>query len=197
MWDYFTADQLELLAASVVRCNFLVAFDFLSGAEYVWNGNTPFTVGGKTYKPMFGLGEIEGLGLSGGTTSRTVTLSLNGLPNGDPDFLAAALTDTAEVDQRMVTISLQLFDEDWQPIGLPVPLFRGFMQPPNVSRTEIHGVEGAVQSIVIAAEDVFFGRSRPPHGRNTDRDQQARSPGDKFFGFVASLVSKTLRYPDF
>jgi hypothetical protein len=51
--------------------------------------------------------------------------------------------------------------------------------------------------VSLTAENMFYGRSRPPYGRNTDRDQQARSPGDKFFGFVSSLVQKTITYPDY
>jgi hypothetical protein len=196
MADYFTPEQLASLSAEAVRCDFLVTFNFLSSTTRVWNGNDPLLVDGNTYLPMFGMGNIDGLGLSGDTLSKTVTLSLNGLPANNPDFLALALGDTSEVDQQTLTVSLQLFNDDWSPLGVPIPLFNGFMQPPIVSRSEMAGVDGAVQTIVIAAENIFYGRSLPPHGRNTDRDQQARSTGDKFFGFVSSLVSKVLRYPD-
>ena len=97
----------------------------------------------------------------------------------------------------MLTIYLQLFTEDWQPSGMPIPIFRGFMQPPTVTRSAAQGAAGGTQSISLQAENIFFSRSRPPFGRNTDRDQQARSPGDKFFGFVSSLMSKTIIYPDY
>lgn len=203
MADFFTADQLALLSASVVRCDFLVKFEFVSATLYAWNGNTPLVVDANTYQPMFGYGSIEGLGLSGGASSEAVTLSLNGLPGQSLDFLAAALADTPEVDQQLLTIYLQLFNNDdvpseaWQPVGSPIPLFRGFMQPPSVSRSPMQGEEGGTQSISVTAENIFFGRSRPPHGRNTDRDQQARHPGDKFFGFVSSLLNKVITYPDF
>lgn len=195
--NFFTPDQLALLSATTVRVDTLCKFDFTSGAKYAWNGNTELTVDGNTYLPMKGYGRIEGLGLAGGTLSEAVTLSLDGLPNQPLDFLGSALSETSEVDQRMLTISLQLFDEDWQTIGVPIPVFLGFMQPPSVTRSPMQGTEGGVQSITLAAENIFFGRSRPPYGRNTDRDQQARSPGDKFFGFVASLVAKIIKYPDF
>lgn len=198
MSAFFTSDQIAALSATTVRCDFLVQFDFASGTEYAWNGNTALVVAGHTYKPMYGFGTIDGLGIAGpGTTSQAVTLSLDGLPDMPLDFLAKALSETSEVDQRMVTISLQLFDDDWQASGAPIPVFRGFMQPPKVSRSEMAGTEGAIQSVSISAENIFFGRARPPHGRNTDRDQQARSPGDKFFGFVSRLVYKVLTYPDY
>lgn len=197
--DFFTPEQIAHLSQTEVRCDFLVKFDFLSGPYFAWNGNTDLpALDGNTYRPMYGFGQIDGLGLAGpGTTSEAITLGLDGLPDMPLDFLGKALAETKEVDQRMVTVSLQLFDPDWQCVSVPIPLFFGFMQPPKVSRSEMQGVDGAVQSVSLSAENVFFGRSRPPHGRNTDRDQQARSPGDKFFGFVASLLNKKITYPSY
>lgn len=197
MADFFTPEQVEYLSATTVRCDMLAAFEFASGTEYAWNGNTELTVDGHTYKPMRGYGAMEGIGLAGGTLSETVTMSLDGLPGQALDILSKALAETSEVDQRMVTNSLQLFDNEWQNVGTPIPVFRGFMQPPAVTRTAMQGTESGTQGISMAAENIFFGRSRPPYGRNTDRDQQARSLGDKFFGFVASIISKVVTYPDY
>ncbi|MRX33226.1 hypothetical protein [Aminobacter sp. MDW-2] len=197
MVDFFTPDQIAMLSASTVRCDFLVKFEFASSTMRAWNGNTELVVAGDTYLPMFGFGQIDGLGMSGGTVSENVTLSLSGLPGQALDLLSVALDDTPEVDQQMLTIFLQLFTDEWQPAGTPIPIFRGFMQPPSVSRSAMQGTEGATQSISLTAENIFYSRSRPAYGRNTDRDQQARSPGDKFFGFVASLISKTITYPDY
>lgn len=197
MSDFFTPAQLAILTASTVRVSILVKFDFASGAQYAWNGNTNLTVGGNTYLPMHGMGTIEGLGLSSNGSSDSVTISVSGLPDQALNFLAKALEDTPSIDQQLVTIYLQLFDSEWQTVGNPIPLWWGFMQPPKVSRTEMQGTEGAVQSISIVAENAFFNRARPPFGRYTDRDQQARSPGDKFFGFVSSILVKTVTYPDY
>lgn len=205
MSQFFTAEQIALLSASTVRCDFLVTFEFLSGTERAWNGTTALLANdGYTYLPMFGFGQVDGLGLAGaGTTSESVTLSLDGLPGQALDWLTNALANTADVNQQMVTVALQLFGDDtdpaaaWQPVGLPIPVFRGFMQPPRVSRSTMGPDGGATQSISVTAENIFFGRARPPYGRNTDRDQQGRSPGDKFFGFVNSLLFKTVTYPDF
>lgn len=194
---FFTEDQIELLSATTVRCDFVVRFDFVSGAVFAWNGHSPLSVGGNTYKPMHGLGQIEGLEFTTGEQSQAVTLSVNGLPDQSLDFLAAALAESPEVEQQLVTISLQLFGSDWQPVGTPIPVFYGYMQPLKISRAPMQGTDGARQGIQIVAENIFYNRALPPYGRNTDRDQQARSPGDKFFGFVASLVNKTIRYPDF
>lgn len=199
MSAFFSADQIALLSATTVRADFLCKFDFASGILRAWNGNTILAdVDDNEYLPMFGFGTIDGLGLAGvGTTSEAITLSMDGLPGMPLDFLAKALEDTREVDQQMVTVSLQLFNDDWQVSGSPIPIFNGFMQPPKITRSAMDTLEGAVQSVRLMAENIFFGRSRPPFGRNTDRDQQARFPGDKFFGFVASLLFTKIRYPDY
>ena len=195
-FDYFTSDQLAALTGKTVRCAFTYKFDFASGAVHAWNGNTERAFGGAPHKPMKGYGRMDGLGQSMGTVSDAVTLTLSGLPAGEPDFLAKALGESSEVVQRLLTISLQIFDGDWQTIGNPIPLFFGFMQQPKITLTPMQGTEGGMQVISLAAENIFFGRSRPPLGRYTDRDQQARSPDDRFFSFVSSLRNKTIIYPD-
>lgn len=197
MAEFFTASQIAALSATTVRCDFLIKMEFVSQTVYVWNGNTVLTTGGNTYKPLYGLGRVDGLGYGGGTSSESVTMTVDGIPDADNLILAAALSATPEADQQLCTISLQLFDSEWQPEGSPVPVFRGFMQPPRVSRSPMNGADGATQSITLVAENIYFNRSRPPHGRNTDRDQQARSPGDTFFGFVQSILYKIINYPDF
>lgn len=198
MAAFFTADQIATLGAKEVRCAFLVKFDFTSGAIRAWNGSQPLVaLDGNTYLPMYGYGTIDGLGQSGGIQSKTVTMQLSGIPGADMDFLARALEDTPEITQQLVTVYLQLFTDEWQPQGMPIAMFRGFMQPPSISRSAGAQDDAGVQAITIVAENIFYGRSRPPYGRYTDRDQQARYDGDKFFGFVSSLLYKKITYPDF
>jgi hypothetical protein len=163
----------------------------------MWNGNTDLATGGQLWKPMGGAGSIDGLSMPTGTAAEAVTFQLSGLPDQATDLLAVALEDSSEVTQRPVTVYMQLFDNDWQPVGSPIGIWWGFMQPPRVSRSPMSETEGAVQSISLTAENAFFNRSRPPYGRYTDRDQQSRSPGDKFFQFTPSLMFKTFTYPDY
>lgn len=195
MSAFFTDDQIATISATVARVALPVQFDFTSGTKYAWNGNTNLVAGGNTYQPMYGFGQIDGLGIGGGEQSEAVTLSLDGLPDQSLDILSSALAETGEVDQQLLTVSLQLFDDDWQTVGSPIGVFRGFMQPPRVTRTPGTETDGGTQNVSLTAENIFYGRARPRYGRNTDRDQQARSPGDKFFGFVSSLLSKRIRYP--
>jgi hypothetical protein len=197
MSAFFTDAQIAAVSETVVRVALPVQFDFASGTKYAWNGTTPLVVDGNTYLPMYGFGQIDGLGIGGGEQSEAVTLSLDGLPDQNLDILSSALAETGEVDQQLLTVSLQLFDDDWQTVGVPIGLFRGFMQPPRVTRTPGTETDGGTQSVSLTAENIFYGRARPPYGRNTDRDQQARSPGDKFFGFVSTLLFKKITYPDY
>jgi hypothetical protein len=197
MAEFFTPWQLSVLSQGTVLVDRVVKFEFVSQTMYAWNGNSPLPVGGKTYLPMYGFGRIEGDGYAGGTVSEAITLTLSGLPDQELDFLGMALADTAEVEQQMLTLALLLFDVNWQPIGEPIPYFRGYMQPPKVARGSMQDAQGATQSISMSVENIFFSRARPPNGRCTDREQQARSPGDTLFGFVSSVVSKTMNYPDY
>jgi len=194
---FFTSEQIAHLSASTVRLDLLARLEFRSKTVHLWNGNTPLETGGEIWSPMYGSAQIDGLSASGEGAAETVTFQLNGLPNQDDGLLALALNETPDVVQQLVTVFIQLFDEDWQPVGSPIGIWWGFMQPPRVTRSQMQGAEGAVQSITLSAENAFFNRSRPPHGLYTDRDQQKRSAGDKFFQFTPSLLFKTWVYPDY
>lgn len=194
---FFTANQLEALSAGMVRVAFLFEFRFASQTVRAWNGNHAIASGGSTWLPLKGSCQIDGLVLEPRQESSSVEFIMNGLPDQDPDLLAQVLSETDDVIQRLVIVHLQLFDSDWQTVGDPIGIWWGFMQPPQVDRTPMRESEGGSQSVRMAAENAFFNRARPPHGRYTDRDQQARSSGDKFFQFVALLQFKVITYPDY
>lgn len=196
-FSFFTADQIARLSGGEVRIDLLTQMTFRSSIKRVWNGNTDLETGGHVWTGLKGAGNIEGLAIDSGTTASAVTLTLSGLPDADPDLLAIALAETDEVDQQPISIAVQLFDADWQPVGAPVGVWWGVMQPPVIARTPMQDGQGGVQSIALPALNAFYNRSRPPNGRYTDSDQQARSPGDQFFQFAPSLVYKNFTYPDY
>lgn len=195
--SFFTADQIEALAANVVRIDLMAELQFRSQTVRVWNGHYPLSSGGQTWKPLHGAAQFDGITVNGGGTADSVTMTLNGLPDQDPDLLSLALEETPDVVQQFVLLYLQFFSDDWQPQGNPLPFWWGFMQPPKVSRSPMSGTEGGMQSIRVDAENAFFNRSRPSFGRYTDRDQQSRHPGDLFCQFGPSLMFKTFTYPDY
>lgn len=177
--------------------DFLVKMSFVSDTVYLWNGNYPLTIGGNVYQPLHGVGVIDGLQQSANSNSDQVTMTVPGIPGQVPDLLSLALSETPEANQQMCYIYMQLFDDDWQPVGDPILIFLGFMQPPRVSYTAGDTFIGATQLLSIAVENAFYNRSIPVHSLNTDRDQQRRFPGDNFFQFTPSLVNKTFIYPDY
>lgn len=194
---FFTEDQITALTERTVRFDFLIKMDFTSETVYAWNGEYPLTIDGNTYKPFHGFVVIDGLGQNSGTDSAQVSFTVSGIPDQDPDLLGKILSSSDEVSGQFITVSLQLFDDEWQPVGTPITIWWGFMQPPRVSRSPTNSSTGQVQSITMTAENVFYNRSRPPRGRYTDRDQQSRYDGDLFFQFVPSLLNFSTTYPDY
>lgn len=185
---FFTAPQVSALAQQVVRVATLVDFDFVGANERLWNGFGDLDTGGFTWKGIASFGAIDGLEEVRGAISQQVTFTLSGV---DEDILALAIGDTADVEGRTVTVYLQLFDDDWQVEGDPIPIWWGIMQPPRIT------ANASMRAISVPAENLFYGRARPRAGRYTDRDQQKRFPGDRFFDRVGALVSKPILWPDY
>lgn len=195
--SFFTPEQIEMLSSNAPRVDLLVKMEFKSSTIYAWNGEYEIIIAGNTYLPMHGIAQIEGLGQITTAQSQEVTITLSGIPTKTVDFLSLATQETPEANQQALTIYLQLFDNDWIPIGVPIGIWWGFMQPPEVSLSEQNEELGAVQTLTLNAENAFFNKSRPRAGRYTDRDQQSRFPNDKFYQFASSLVNKTITYPDY
>lgn len=198
MSSFFTTEQAAALAGQTVRMAWLAEFQFVSATKRIWSGDTLLAIGGNNWDPTRGHVQIEGLGFSGDASSQKITLSVSAVGDGLPaDFLAQALAESDEADQRPLIVYMVLFDEEWQVSGGLIPIGAYTMQPVAVSRAAMEGVEGTVQKISIEAENAFYNRARPPFGRYTDRDQNKRTSGDKFFEFTPSLTSASFTYPDF
>lgn len=195
--SFFTSDQLALLSSSTVRLATLVDFEFDSGTQRVWNGAGKLIAAGQQYDGLAmggGLAGIEGLVYSPTPESKQITLTMSGIKES---LLALAIADTDQVEGRICIISFQLFDDEWQTIGDPMSPIFGVMQKPKVTRTPMDRESGGQQIIQLPVENLFFGRARPAAGRFTDRDQNLRFPGDRFFAYVGSLLSKVITFPDF
>lgn len=194
---FFDAAQLAQLSASTVRLATLVDFEFDSGTQRVWNGAGKLIAAGEQYDGLAmggGLAGIEGLIYSASPESKQITLTLSGVKES---LLAIAIAETDQVEGRICVISFQLFDDEWQTIGDPMEPFFGVMQRPKVTRTPLDKETGGQQVIQLPVENLFFGRARPAAGRFTDRDQNIRYPGDRFFAYVGSLISKVVVFPDY
>lgn len=195
MSAFFDAATIEHLKSSDPRVSLLVEFEFKPETMRVWQGDTDLiTNDGRVWSPLYGAGTIEGIGVTGSATSAAATFAIDASVE---EHLALALEDTTAVLDQMVRVYVQVFDGDWQPAGAPILIWLGFMQPPEVTRVPMSEFDGATLSIKLTAENPFFNRSKAPAGRYTDRDQQRRSPGDRFFQHVQGMRMKQVVWPDY
>lgn len=194
---FFSNDQVLRMQGTTVRCSIMAEFEFKTETIRVWNGEHNLVSGGRSWVPMHGIGIIEGLQQKSDISSNQITITLTGFENENYDLISILLAETDEVVQRLCKIYLQFFDDEWQPIGDPVLIWFGFLQPPEVTTTPKQEFQGSQQTIKIMAENAYYNRAKPPIGKYTDRDQQRKFPGDSFFSFVPELVSKTFVYPDY
>lgn len=194
---FFTPAEVDKFESGNVRAAFLVRMNFVSKTMGVWNGTTKLTIDGVEYLPMFGAGTIDGLSFTNSTTSDQITVGVSGV---NSDILGQVLADSGELQDRLLTIYLQLFDDNWQPVAAAPAIFFGYMQPPECTQDEVTldvGSTSPTHSVSIAAENIYYNRSRAAGGRYSDRDQQYRHPGDKIFNFMTGLVFQQFLYPDF
>ncbi len=112
------------------------------------------------------------------------------------EMVALARESRAAVIGRQVVVYSQLFTTAaydgvgaWQPLASPMALFTGTMGPMKYDK------EGpAKRQISLQCEGLWARRNAAPRGLWTDRDQQARHPGDKGFERVALYTNYETRW---
>ncbi|GGD24402.1 hypothetical protein [Aureimonas glaciei] len=194
MAGFFTPEQIEILSASTVRVATLAELAFASGTMRLFAGAGVRDFGGQEWRGLGGLISIDGLGDMRTTQANTVSITLSGV---DEATLPKAIGEPEEVVDRLIVIYWQFLDSGMQPVGSLVPIYFGLMQSPSIDRSEASDDEGAVCTISLPCEGLFVGRSKPPRGRYTDRDQQARHPGDRIFDRMSENRGKVVLWPDF
>lgn len=191
---FLPAELAALKNKSSVRFATLSHIQFKTAGDIrLFAGSGIFDAAGEEWIGMGSIVQIDGLADQRGTTSNPVTHTLSGV---DPAILPLALQDTEEVAEQPITDYIQLLDDDEQPVGRLIPLFFGYMQPPAIDRSEA-GEQGAICTVTLTAENMLVGKSKPPQGRYTDRDQRARYPNDRFLERVAETKNITVVWPDF
>lgn len=178
------------LAGGRLQADLLVFMDFLDATKRFWTGWGLLEVGGYTWQGMSGLVGIDGLQQASGTVAAETTFTLSGV---DADIVAAAVDAAHRAVNRRVQVLLQAFDVsgNHQPIGDPFVIWSGTMDQPRFV------ADSGMRQVAITAYNLMTRRNSPPHGLYTDRDQQARHPGDLGMAHIPKLAQKTIRWPDY
>lgn len=184
------------LAGRSVKMRPLALFDFRDGEMALWGGEYPLVSGGKTWQGLGSIASIDGLDQAATLESSAMTFTLSGVevPDAGTSFSdIAKSSDRANYARRMVTVYLQFFDDDWQPLDDPYALKAGIMTNMLMSRSRMQN--GYLRTISLQANNIFYGRGVAPASFYTDRDQQSRFPGDLGMQFIPGLQSKQIPVP--
>lgn len=182
-------DNIKAVVGSAsAGCAFLIKLDFRSQTKRVWTGFGRLrTLDGNLWDGLGELVSIDGLAgpLSGAAPAGKLTVS-----GVSPDIVPVALSEQDEYERRPVAIFFQAFS-DRALVGNPLPLLLRIMTTVEINRT------GDTRAISVNHESPYVGRNNPANGWYSDRDQQARYPGDLFCERTPFLLYKQERWPDY
>lgn len=190
--SYFPNTIAAVLSGNGVKAAFLVEFQFVSGTMGVWNGNGEMSSGGRTFKGLRSLGQIDGLEQAVNGNAPQATFTLSGV---DSTALAEEQGDPFDYVNRPVVVYLQFFNDDWTTLDSPYAIWGGTMQTFQETYAWDESAKGWISSIGVTAESWFVGRGRPSYSYYSDRDQQGRFAGDLALQYMAPMQNYTVRWP--
>lgn len=164
----------------------LFEFEFLTAPFRVWDGLRELeTLDGRKWWAGGSLISASGLEQSRNLSAPQATFTLSGV---DDTLISYAAGNTQQVVGRPCTVFLQFLSAEHVPLENPIAIWAGNMD------TMVFRAGGKEQQIVLTAETLFVKRIRAPYAYMTDRDQQARWPGDRGMEFMPSLINKTVNW---
>lgn len=182
-----------MLNGRMLRVGHLVEFQLDDPLRF-WDGFRMLdTLDGREWSALKYLVSIDGLEEENDNLQASeITMSLSGV-NSDLLQLAVA-EDRASYIGRLIMTNLQFLTEDWQcqddPIARNASIIDGieltWKTNPDGSQT---------RTLSVKATNIFYGRSVPPAGNYSNRDQDFRSPGDRGLEFVAAAVEERIKVP--
>lgn len=194
---FFPQTIAAKLAGREIGASLLCHMDFRVTARSWWMGFGNLVAGGETWLGTGEMISIDGLDMPVGTTAPRTTFSLSGV---DAAIVNLARNASDRVKDRRCTVYLQFFEiapsdgqvAPWAPLDAPYAIWSGIMDQMT------YAAEGPSQrTVTLTAESIWTGRRKPAYGRYTDRDQNARFPGDRGLEQLPDLVQKTIRWPVF
>lgn len=164
----------------------LFEFEFLSKTVRFWDGlRTLKTADGREWNASGQLISASGLEQSRDLSAPQATFTLSGV---DSELIAFAAGNEQQVTNRPMTVYLQFLSDRFECFDNPVAVWSGIMD-----RLSFRAGTGT-QTITLAAETLFYKRIRAQYAYMTDRDQQARWPGDRGMEFMPTLRNKTVTW---
>jgi hypothetical protein len=194
---FFDETIAAKLAGRTIGASLLVFMDFKDAPRRWWPGFGNLVAGGYTWQGTGEFLSVSGLEQPFGTVAPRTTFQLSGI---DATVVTLARQASDRVKDRRVTVYIQFFDvapdnagvQPWTNLDQPYAVWTGIMDQMT------YVAEGPTnRSITLTAESLWTNRRRPAYGLYTDRDQNARFPGDRGLEQVVDLVTKTIRWPSF
>jgi len=188
----------QMLNGGLVRAGHLVELQFETASSispvYLWNGFRTITVDGNDYVGLRKLVSIDGLEEEGDNLQASeVRIAVSGV--------GAALLDAAIAENRASYIGkllftrLQFFNpDDWQLLDDPIARNASIIDGIEIDwSANDDGSQN--RTLTVTAQNIFYGRSVPPAGNYSNRDQQFRSPGDRGFEYVGNVPGRVTQVP--
>jgi hypothetical protein len=197
MSGFFPSTISAKLAGREIGASLLVHMDFREQPRRFWTGFGTLSAGGHEWLGTGEMISIDGLDQPLGTVAPKTTFQLSGI---DPGLVTLARQASDRVKDRRCTVYIQFFDitpndagvQPWSLLDEPYAVWSGIMDQLT------YAAQGpSERSITLTAESIWTNRRRPAYGLYTDRDQNARFPGDRGLEQVPNLVQKTIRWPVF
>lgn len=187
----------EMLNGRIVRVGHLVELQFDTTSNiapvYLWNGSRTINVGGNDYVGRRELLSIDGLEEEGDNLQASeLRISVSGV---EPGLLQAAVSeDRGSYVGRPALVKLHFFDQDWQLLGDPIARNASIIDGIEIDWSA-NDDGSQTRPLTVTAQNMFYGRSVPPAGNYSNRDQQFRSPGDRGFEFVGNVPGRVTQVP--
>ena len=173
---------------AVCGVHWLADLDFAAGMVRLTTAPVDVAAGGHTYTGLGALLSVQGVAESEDATGDRVTLSV---PVIDSGVLAVVLGPASGYRGRRASLSLQLFDGTFQPVGAPVPRWGGYMEPVRITRqpaTPESGQSGSGR-IELPCQRAGMARARNFAGlRHTHQQHVLRYPGDMGLQYMQGLI---------
>lgn len=174
---------------AVCGAQWLVELDFSTGMIRATTAPVDVTASGNTYT---GLGSFLSVGAvreSEDSAAERITISI---PVVNTAMLAATMGLASTYRGRAARLYLQLFDEQFQPVGPRVARWSGYMEPVRITRSAASlGSGSGSGTIELPCQRAGMARARNYQGlRITHAQQLARYPGDLGLQYMQGLIEQ-------